>query len=85
VNRKHWGGNRTDHGAETQQTLMSVIRTARQQDICPIALLTDLLRQRTPTPTPMLRLPRYRVTVHRLHDGTTTKVLDNLRQRVHHL
>ncbi|MCA1680788.1 MAG: IS66 family transposase, partial [Actinobacteria bacterium] len=45
VNRKNWGGNRTPHGAEVQQTLMSVIRTSRQQDVCPITLLTDLLRQ----------------------------------------
>jgi hypothetical protein len=57
VNRKHWGGNRTDHGAEIRQTLMSVIRTARQQDTCPIALLADLLRQPQPAPTTMLRLP----------------------------
>jgi transposase len=57
VNRKNWGGNRTDHGAEVQQTLMSVIRTARQQHTCPIALLTDLLRQTEPTPSSMLRLP----------------------------
>jgi transposase len=57
VNRKHWGGNRTDHGAHIQQTLMSVIRTARQQDACPIELLADLLRQPVPAPTSMLRLP----------------------------
>ena len=57
VNRKNWGGNRTPHGADVQQTLMSVIRTSRQQDICPIALLADLLRQPTPSPSPMLRLP----------------------------
>ena len=57
VNRKNWGGNRTDHGAQVQQALMSVIRTARQQDTCPIALLADLLRQPQPAPTTMLRLP----------------------------
>jgi transposase len=57
VNRKNWGGNRTNHGAEVQQTLMSVIRTSRQQHVCPIALLEDLLRQRTPAPSSMLRLP----------------------------
>jgi transposase len=57
VNRKNWGGNRTEHGAETQQTLMSVIRTARQQNTCPIATLTDLLRQTDPAPSSMLRLP----------------------------
>lgn len=57
VNRKNWGGNRTSHGADVQQTLMSVIRTSRQQDVCPITLLADLLRQRTPAPSNMLRLP----------------------------
>jgi transposase len=57
VNRKSWGGNRTSHGAHVQHTLMSVIRTSRQQDVCPIALLEDLQRQRTPTASRMLRLP----------------------------
>ncbi len=33
VNRKSWGGNRTAKGARTQQTVMSVIRTARQQSV----------------------------------------------------
>lgn len=57
VNRKNWGGNRTSHGADIQQTLMSVIRTSRQQHVCPIALLQDLQRHREPTPSSMLRLP----------------------------
>jgi transposase len=57
VNRKNWGGNRTEHGAHVQQTLMSVIRTGRQQDVCPIALLTDLQLQTDPAPSSMLRLP----------------------------
>jgi transposase len=57
VNRKNWGGNRTPNGAEVQQTLMSVIRTSRQQHICPIQLLTDLQRHRIPAPSTMLRLP----------------------------
>ena len=57
VNRKNRGGNRTSHGAEIQQTLISVIRTSRQQHVCPIALLEDLLRQRTPAPSSMLRPP----------------------------
>jgi transposase len=57
VNRKSWGGNRTGHGAHVQQTLMSVIRTGRQQDVCPIALLEDLQRHRAPAPSSMLRLP----------------------------
>jgi transposase len=57
VNRKHWGGNRTWHGADTQQILMSVIRTARQQHADPVALLRDLQRQPVPTVTPALKLP----------------------------
>lgn len=36
---------------------MTVIRTSRQQQVCPITLLEDLPRQRTPTPSNMLRLP----------------------------
>jgi transposase len=57
VNRKSWGGNRTPHGADVQQTLMSVIRTSRQQDVCPIKLLTDLQLQAASAPSGMLRLP----------------------------
>jgi transposase len=63
VNRKNWKGNRTDHGAEVQQTLMSVIRTARQQDSCPIELLTDLLHHTDPAPSSMLHLPATTTTV----------------------
>jgi hypothetical protein len=36
---------------------MSVIRTSRQQHLCPIALLTDLQPQAIPAPSSMLRLP----------------------------
>jgi len=57
VNRKQWGGNRTWHGADTQQVLMSVIRTARQQHTDPVALLADLLHQPTPRPSPALTIP----------------------------
>jgi transposase len=56
VNRKHWGGNRTWHGADTQQILMSVIRTARQQNTDPVALLRDLQREPVPTVTAALKL-----------------------------
>ncbi len=59
VNRKNWGGNRTDHGADVQQNLMSVIRTSRQQHVDPIALLTDLLHQPDQAPSPMLHLPSH--------------------------
>jgi transposase len=57
VNRKHWGGNRTWHGADTQQVLMSVIRTARQQNADPVTLLVDLQRQPTPAVTAALTIP----------------------------
>lgn len=57
VNRKQWGGNRTWHGADTAQVLMSVIRTARQQHTDPVALLADLLRQPSPGPSPALSIP----------------------------
>jgi transposase len=57
VNRKHWGGNRTWHGATTQQVLMSVIRTARQQNTDPVALLRDLQCEPAPTVTTALKLP----------------------------
>lgn len=57
VNRKQWGGNRTWHGADTAQVLMSVIRSARQQDADPVTLLADLLRHPTPGPSPTLRIP----------------------------
>ncbi len=57
VNRKNWGGNRTWHGAETQQVLMSVIRTARQQHTDPVRLLTDLQRHPHATVSPALTIP----------------------------
>jgi transposase len=57
VNRKNWGGNRTWHGADTQQVLMSVIRTARQQNTDPVALLRDLQHEPVPTVTAALKLP----------------------------
>jgi transposase len=44
VNRKVWGGNRTWTGARHQERLMSVLRTARQQDFDAITVLADLLR-----------------------------------------
>jgi transposase len=33
VNRKVWGGNRTDRGARVQGIMMSVIRTATQHGV----------------------------------------------------
>jgi transposase len=48
VMRKVWGGNRTLNGAHTQQILMSVLRSSRQQGKDSVPLLTDL--QRSPRP-----------------------------------
>lgn len=48
VTRKVCGGNRTPDGAATQQVLASVLRTARQQQRDPLALLVAL--QRSPHP-----------------------------------
>jgi len=60
VNRKHWGGNRTRRGADTQQVLMSVIRTARAQDTDPVALLVELQRQPHPAVAAALTIPASR-------------------------
>lgn len=48
VNRKVWGGNRSDAGAETQGRIMTFLRTAHQQGADSIALLVDLARAPTP-------------------------------------
>ena len=57
LNRKHWGGNRTWHGADTQQILMSVIRTARQQHIDPVELMAGAQHARQPAPSELIKLP----------------------------
>jgi len=48
VNRKVWGGNRSDAGAETQGRLMTFLRTAHQQGADAIAMLVDLARAPNP-------------------------------------
>jgi transposase len=48
VNRKVWGGNRSDAGAETQGRIMTFLRTAHQQGADAISLLIDLARAPTP-------------------------------------
>jgi transposase len=50
VNRKVWGGNRTDAGARTQERLMSLLRTTAQQGTDALAILTELIR----SPVPMV-------------------------------
>lgn len=57
VNRKSWGGNRGWRGARTQEVAMSVIRTARQQGVCPIELMAAAQREPEPTVTELLRIP----------------------------
>jgi transposase len=44
IARKVWGGNRTWAGAQTQQVLVSLMRTCWQQDKDPFTYLTLLLR-----------------------------------------
>jgi hypothetical protein len=43
VNRKVWGGNRTERGAEAQSILMSLLQTARQGARDTLALFADLI------------------------------------------
>jgi len=46
VNRKVWGGNRTQRGACAQSVLLTVLRTCRQQARDGLAFVADLLRGR---------------------------------------
>lgn len=48
IARKTWGGNRTNTGARTFETLISVLRTARLQTKNSFSLLLPLLRSKTP-------------------------------------
>ena len=55
VTRKVCGGNRSPHGATTQQILASVVRTAQQRHLNPHAILVSMLRARTPVVPAALR------------------------------
>ncbi len=57
INRKSWGGNRTPNGARTQQITISVIRTARQQNIDPVELMASAQRSRAPAVSELITLP----------------------------
>ena len=57
VNRKVSGGNRSDRGAETQQVLASVVRTAQQRGCNATNVLVEILRAPQPTVSPTLRVP----------------------------
>jgi transposase len=52
VTRKVWGGNRTWSGADAQQTLATVIRTAQQRRLNPHVLLVSMLQ----SPAPLIPL-----------------------------
>jgi len=56
VNRKVWGGNRTEHGATVQSSIMSFLRTATQQGVDAIEAIVALARDPTPGIAPGLRL-----------------------------
>ena len=58
VTRKVCGGNRTRHGADTQQVLASVVRTAYQRHLDLTPLITTMLRSTGPiVPDPLQRPP----------------------------
>ena len=57
VIRKGCGGNRTRHGADTQQVLASVVRTARQRGLDLPPLIAVLLQAPEPTVPEILSLP----------------------------
>ncbi len=57
VNRKSWGGNRSWQGARVQQITMSVIRTARQQNLDPVELMVAVAQARQPAASNLIALP----------------------------
>ena len=50
VNRKVWGGSRTDNGGRTHERLVTLLRTSAQQGADVIAILGELMR----SPRPMV-------------------------------
>ena len=56
VNRKVWGGSRTDNGARTHERLVSLLRTAAQQGEDALAILGDLIRSPIPMVAPLTGL-----------------------------
>ena len=57
VIRKVYGGNRTRHGADSQQVLASVVRTARQRDLDLPPLIATMLRATDPVVPDAFGLP----------------------------
>ena len=58
VTRKVCGGNRTRRGADTQQVLATVVRTAHQRHLDLAPLILSMLRSRRPAVLQALQLPR---------------------------
>ena len=58
VTRKVCGGNRTRRGADTQQVLATVARTAHQRHLDLAPLILSMLRSRQPAVPEVLQLPR---------------------------
>jgi transposase len=59
VMRKVSGGNRTRHGADTQEILTSVVQTVRQRHLDLAEMLTTMLQAREPiVPTPLSTRPQ---------------------------
>ncbi len=54
VNRKVWGGNRTEDGARAQEILASVLRTCAQRGRDGIEFIDKMLRARSPRHRPRL-------------------------------
>jgi transposase len=52
VNRKVWGGSRTDNGARTHERLVSLLRTTAQQGGDAMAVLGELIRSPVPIVAP---------------------------------
>ncbi len=70
VNRKVWGGNRTDHGARTWERLVTVLTTCRQQGLDTLRVLIDLAHR----PAPALAIPIHLKTRQQLpHDSTESR------------
>ena len=57
VTRKVCGGNRTRRGADTQQVLASVVRTAHQRNLDLAPLIATMLRATNPTAPDQLQRP----------------------------
>lgn len=53
VNRKVWGGNRTERGARAQSRIMSVVQTCKQRLADPFAFIVDQLTSAAPLALPL--------------------------------